>query len=173
MNIKNGKEYYDEKALRNIGMVYKIIFSIVNYSIIMSGERTTSVAIPIRGNKYGYGVPRNSPSKYLFELRLKLNNGETKIVRKIDDNRYTNLLGINDNINYENIQHYSIYVSIITDNIDNTYNTSGYLKTCETFFSNQDNNVYIEFNRLNNGKVQCTCRYVDYDNIGLSISPPF
>lgn len=139
----------------------------------MSGKITTSVAIPIRGNKYGYGVPRTSPSKYLFELKLKLNNGEIKTVRKIDDNRYTNLLDINDNINYENIKHYSVNVYIIKDDIDSTYNTSGYLTPCESFFCNQDNNVYIEFNRLNNGRVECTCRYVDYNNIGLSISPPF
>lgn len=135
---------------------------------------TKSVAIPIpQRNKYCYSIPQKAPSKYLFELKLQLKDGNYKTIRKIDENRYTNLLENDDNIDYENIVSYYINISILPENIEQNFNNSGYLKTYMTFFSNQENNIYIEFNRLNNGKATCTCRYVDYDNLGLSISPPF
>jgi hypothetical protein len=124
-------------------------------------------------SRYGYSIPTKSPTKYLFELRLGLNDGSYISIRKIDENRYTNLINNDDNINYENIVSYSIHISEIPDNVEKTFSNSGYLSTYMSFFSNQDNNVYIEFNRLNNGKATCTCRYVDYNNLGLSISPPF
>lgn len=141
----------------------------------MSGKLEKSVAIPIprKQNKYCYSIPKQSPTKYLFELRLGLNDGSYISVRKIDENRYTSLINNDDNINYENIVSYSIHVSLIPDEIEHTRTNSGYIKTFMSFFSNQDNNIYIEFNRLNNGKATCTCRYVDYNNLGLSISPPF
>ena len=141
----------------------------------MSGSLTTSrsAAIPIMGNRYGYSIPKSVPSRYLFELKLELENGDEREIRKIDENRYTDLLDIDDDIDYEKIKSYNIFISVLGDNVDNTFKTSGNLKSYMSFFSNQDNNVYIEFNRLNNGKAKCTCRYVDYDNLGLSISPPF
>lgn len=131
------------------------------------------VKIPQRMNKYSYSVPRRNPNKYLFELEIVLDNGESKIIRKIDENRYTLLLDNNDNISYENIVSYNVNISIIPDKLNLYFSSSGELKKYLSFFSNQDNNVYIEFNRLNNGKATCTCRYVDYENLGLSISPPF
>lgn len=142
----------------------------------MSGTHTTrtaAIAIPIKQNRYGYSIPEQSPSKYLFELKLNLNDGTNISIRKIDENRYTSLLNNDDNINYENIVSYSIHISVIPDNIEKVFTNSGYLSSYMTFFSNQDDNVYIEFNRLNNGKATCTCRYIDYNNLGLSMSPPF
>ena len=141
----------------------------------MSGTyNTSSEAIPIqRNNRYGYSISKKSPTKYLFELRLGLDDGSFITFRKIDENRYTDLIKNDDDISYENIQSYSVHISVIPDNVEQTFSNSGYLKNFMTFFSNQDNNVYIEFNRLNNGKATCTCRYVDYNNLGLSISPPF
>lgn len=142
----------------------------------MSGTKYISseaIQIPTRQSRYGYSIPTKVPSKYLFELRLGLSDGSYKSIRKIDENRYTNLINNDDNINYNNIVSYSIYISEIPENIKKIYSNSGYLSTYMSFFSNQDNNVYIEFNRLNNGKATCTCRYVDYNNLGLSISPPF
>lgn len=141
----------------------------------MSGiYQESSRAIQIKKtNRYGYSISPKFPTKYLFELRLGLDDGSYVTFRKMDENRYTELIKNNDNISYKNIQTYSIYISVVPDNIEKTFSNSGYLKNFMTFFSNQDNNIYIEFNRLNNGKATCTCRYVDYNNLGLSISPPF
>jgi len=140
----------------------------------MSGKYTSSEAIPIKkSSRYGYSISQKCPTKYLFELRLGLNDGSYLTFRKIDENRYTDLIKNDDDISYENIRSYFVHISVIPDKVEQTYSNSGYVKNFMTFFSNQDNNVYIEFNRLNNGKATCTCRYVDYDNLGLSISPPF
>lgn len=141
----------------------------------MSGnlEKSEAIPIPRKHHRYCYSIPKQSPTKYLFELRLGLNDGSYVSVRKIEENRYTSLISNEDNINYENIVSYSIHVSLIPDEVENIHTNSGYIKTFMSFFSNQDNNIYIEFNRLNNGKATCTCRYVDYNNLGLSISPPF
>lgn len=143
----------------------------------MSGsnlERSAAIPIPKKYNSYGYSISQKSPPKYLFELKLGLSDGNYITVRKIDENRYTNLLNNDDNINYENIVSYSIHVSLIPDDIETIFTNTGTIQdNCMSFFSNQDNNVYIEFNKLNNGKATCTCRYIDYNNLGLSISPPF
>lgn len=143
----------------------------------MSGNNLQqSAAIPItrKYNRYAYSIPEKVPTKYLFELKLGLEDGNYITIRKVDENRYTNLLNNNDNINYESIISYAIHVSLIPDDVETIFSNTGTIQdNCMSFFSNQANNIYIEFNRLNNGKATCTCRYIDYNNIGLSISPPF
>ena len=133
----------------------------------------SSAAIPIKKqHNYGYSISQKHPTKYLFELHIGLNDGSYQSFSKIDENRYTDLININDNISYENIQSYSINISLIPESLDETFTNTGYLKNFMNFFSNQDNNIYIEFNKLNNGNTSCSCRYIDYNKLSVSISPP-
>jgi hypothetical protein len=122
--------------------------------------------------KYGYSIPTQNSQKYLFELFLTLKNGN-QTFRKIEENRYTTLIKLEDDIDYQDIENYNINISVIPDKLNQVYSCNGKVNNSMGFFSNQDNNIYIEFNRLANGKATCTCRYVDYNDIKLSYSPPY
>lgn len=133
-----------------------------------------SQAIPIKiQNNYSYSMSQKEPVKYLFELRVGLRTGDYLSFRKIENNRYTSLITPDDNIKYEDIISYSINISLIPDEENTIFFSSGIVKNFMPFFSSQDNNVYIEFNKLANGKATCISRYIDYNNLNLSISPPF
>lgn len=121
---------------------------------------------------YGYSIPTTNTNKYLFELSLNLKD-DTHMVRKIDENRFTTLFNNDSNIKYDNIIGYSVNITIIPDHLEQVFQCNGNLNNKMPFYSQQANNIYIEFNKLANGNATCTCRYVDYNNLSLSCSPPF
>jgi len=121
---------------------------------------------------YGYSIPKTNTNKYLFELSLTLKNNN-QMLRKIDENRFTTLFSNDSNIKYEDIIGYSVNITIIPDHLEQVFHCNGQINKNMPFYSQQANNIYIEFNKLSNGNATCTCRYVDYNNLSLSCSPPF
>ncbi|ADO67494.1 hypothetical protein crov460 [Cafeteria roenbergensis virus] len=139
----------------------------------MSETYNLSTSKNLYKKNYNYSIPQKNSTKYIFNLQLGFIDGSFTTFRKIDKNKCTNLIFKDDNIYYKNIKSYSINISVIKNDISKPFNNSGYIKNCMTFFSKQDNNIYIEFYKLNDNKTTCTCRYIDYDDLGMSVSPPF
>jgi len=127
----------------------------------------------IEKKSYSYSISGGNPLRYLYNLEIEMIDGEILNVRKIDENRYINLIAGGDDIDYERIVSYKLYVRVILDNDKRKYMNSGRIERSMSFFSNQENNVYIEFKRLNDGKARCICRYIDYNNIECGVSPPY
>jgi len=132
-----------------------------------------SINIPTKSfHYYSYSVPKININKYLFELVINLKHS-TQIMRKIDENKFTTLLSTNNNIKYNDIIGYSINITIIPDHLDQVFHSTGKINQNMPFYSNQANNIHIEFIKSQNGCATCRCKYIDYNNLSFSCSPPF
>ena len=97
-------------------------------------------------SKYIYNYNQANSNIYIFELILKDNFNNLKIIRKIQSGKQGNLVSYNDNILYNNIKKYKITILdynnpekniVIKNCIDHNLSSNIYF----------NNNIYIEINQ--------------------------
>ena len=116
--------------------------------------------IPINYTKssHGFSDPPNSCNKYFFlELGMK---DKTIEISTIEDNKYSYIIDIEDDINYKDIINFNIFVSELPFN-GNNYSMYGIIDQELSTFTPKDENFYVEFSQNNNGTALCTCYFIE------------
>lgn len=139
----------------------------------MSDYNLRSSNIPINYKKNYYSFSDNPPmnKQYLFELTLYFKNNK-KIIRKIEDNKYTTLIDIDDEINYFDIVNYEINVIEICGENNKSFEMFGNIDHYQSNFCQKDDNFYIEFSHNQNNFTHCKCYFIGIDFNTILISPP-
>ena len=132
-----------------------------------------SKPIPINYTKscYSFSDPTSPKNKYLFSLELKAKDGSVKKFNKLENNKYSYIIDIEDEINYDEITYFSINVIEIPFT-SQSYSMSGSIDHSSTNFTQKDENFYIEFSQNNTGNAICTCYFIGVDFNTMFVSPP-
>jgi hypothetical protein len=140
----------------------------------MSEIKIISMPIPIRYSKsyHSYSNPNNEIQKYLFELIITLNKFEKKTFRNLENSKHSNLININDQIMFSNIDSFRIIVSKLPSEDSIIYQLDGKINQLHSVHSQKDDNIYIEFSQNSNGYVMCNCSFVGFEFSKYCISPP-
>ena len=129
--------------------------------------------IPINYSKscYSFSDPSAPNKKYLFSLELVLNNGTLRKFNKLESNKYSYIVDIDDEINYDDINRFNIHVTELPLT-ENNYTMFGKVCHDSSTFTQKDENFYIEFSQNNNGNAICTCYFIGIDFNTMFVSPP-
>ena len=129
--------------------------------------------IPINYSKscYSFSDPSGPKKNYLFSLELTLKNGTLRKFNKVENNKYSYIIDIDDEIIYNDITNFNIHVAELPFN-DNTYSMFGKLSHESSTFTQKDENFYIEFSQNNTGITICTCYFIGVDFNTMFVSPP-
>ena len=138
--------------------------------LIIESTRSKSKPIPIN-NKCVYAVPFSNFSKYLFELKLKTKQNKIKHFRKIENEKWAEIVSVFDRIKYEDILTFNISITQLPDGVDKVYTLKGELNDNFNTFTKNNDYIYIEFTKNNQGYLVCTCHFIGYEELKLSISP--
>lgn len=134
---------------------------------------TDSIPIPINYTKsyHSFSDPSSPNCRYLFCLELGLKTFTLKNINKIETKKYSYILDIDDEILYNDIKDFNIYVSELPFN-GQSYSMKGSIDHSMSTFSQKDENFYIEFSQNNNGNAICTCYFTGVDFETMFVSPP-
>ena len=129
--------------------------------------------IPINYTKscYSFSDPSAPKNKYLFNVELKLTDGTIKKFNKLENNKYSYIIDIEDMIIYKDISNFNINVIEIPFT-SQSYSMNGIIDHNSTNFTQKDENFYIEFSQNNNGNAICTCYFIGVDFNTMFVSPP-
>ena len=129
--------------------------------------------IPITYTKsyHGFSEPPNSNNRYLFCLELGMSDKSIKNFNKIENKKYSYIVEIDDNIKFQQIESFNIYVSEIPF-VGNNYSMFGKIDHDYSTFTQKDENFYIEFSTNNNKDTICTCYFTGVDFDTMFVSPP-
>ena len=106
-----------------------------------------------QSSKYTYANNEADTQTYIFELIIKDNSNNIKVIRRIKKCNQGNLVSIDDNLLYNMIDKYKLTILdinfpdkpiVIKKCIDNSLNTNSYLT----------NNVYLEINQTSNNLLE-------------------
>ena len=112
----------------------------VNYTI----QRKKS-----ENSKYTYKNNEQGSPIFIFELIFNNNHGINTTVRKIKRGNQGNVISMNDNILYDNIDR--IKISILDGtNINNQIQAKIIIDHSTTYTTHITNDIYLEFNKNNN-----------------------
>ena len=129
--------------------------------------------IPINYTKscYSFSDPTGPKKNYLFSLGLTLADGSQRKFNKLESNKYSYIIDIDDDVRYNDISNFNVNV-IELPSIDNTYSMVGTICHDSSTFSQKDENFYVEFSQNNNGNAICTCYFIGVDFNTMFVSPP-
>ena len=105
-------------------------------------EKKKPISIP--SNKYSYSLPFSNYNKYLFELHLKMGN-KHKIIRKIEDQKTSEIISSNDKISYKKLRDFKIKVHVIPDDNIHDLELIGKIDNDLSSFTKTNKKIYIEF----------------------------
>lgn len=134
-------------------------------------NETKPIPINYTPSCYSFSDPSRPRKNYLFSLELSLSNGTLRKFNKIENNKYSYIVDIDDEVNYTNIEGFNIHVVELPLN-ENTYSMTGRLSHESSNFTQKDENFYIEFSQNNNGSAICTCYFIGVDFNTMFVSPP-
>jgi len=135
-----------------------------------------SKPIPIKRqhvpSKYSFNNPPNDNTTYFYELILTFNDNSKKTFKKIDTKKYTQLIELNDQIEYSKIKSFYITISKIP-----AYGICDKTLSCNidqniSSFTKRENDIFIEFSKNGVDYTMCSCYYVGVDFSNIFISPP-
>jgi hypothetical protein len=135
--------------------------------------RSSPISIPINYQKsnYSFSDPFNPNKKYLFCLNILDKNNEEKKFNKLEKNKYSYLIDIDDDILYSEIDKFHIIVTELSFP-DKVYQMKGSINHDLSNFTQKDENFYIEFSKNNHGNTICSCYFIGIDFNSMFISPP-
>jgi len=123
----------------------------VNYTI----QRKKS-----ENSKYTYKNNEQGSPIFIFELIFNNNEGINTTIRKIKRGNQGNVISMNDNILYDNIDR--IKISILDGtNINNQIQAKIIIDHSTTYTTYITNDIYLEFNKNNN---YLECNYNIFQN---------
>lgn len=141
-------------------------------TVISLINKTQPIPINYVQSQHGFSDSNNKNYQYLFELII---NGESigkKYFRNLEDNKYSHLIKLNHRIKLSDIKNYKVSVSIYPSETASTYELGGDINQNESYSTQRDDNLYIEFTKNDNGFTMCSCFYVGLDHDKLFASPP-
>ena len=136
-----------------------------------------TIPIPINKIKYSkslhsFSNPHNQIQNYLFELNIIMNNNEQRKFIKLESDKHSNLIFVKDQIKYNNIKTFVIYVKKIPDEYFSNYEMLGNINKDQSYFTKKDENLFIEFSQNSNGFTICNCSFIGIDFNKICVSPP-
>ena len=140
----------------------------------MNNILENSKAIPIKYAKsiYSFNDPNSNNCSYLFNLRITLKDGTNRDFIKIEKKKYSDLIEIDDNINYCDIINYSIEISKIPFDEKKLFKIEEKFNNITNSYNKRTEDIYIEFTKNSNDKVLCRCYFIGVDFNSIFISPP-
>ena len=103
----------------------------------------------LENSKYTYKNNEQGSPIFIFELIFNNNHGINTTVRKIKRGNQGNVISMNDNILYDNIDR--IKISILDGtNINNQIQAKIIIDHSTTYTTHITNDIYLEFNKNNN-----------------------
>ena len=129
--------------------------------------------IPINYSKstYSFSDPSIPKKNYLFCLELTLKNGTLRKFNKLENNKYSYIVDIDDEVLYNDIVNFNINVTELPFT-NNCYSMQGIINHESSNFTQKDENFYVEFSQNNNGNAICTCYFIGVDFNTMFVSPP-
>ena len=104
---------------------------------------------------------------YYFKLIINV-NGINRIFSNNECKKYSNLIKNSHKIKFEEINNFKIVVN----SNENTFELDGSINHLNTYYVNNNNNLFIEFTQDSNGYVICNCYFINSDLNQFCISPP-
>lgn len=104
---------------------------------------------------------------YLFNLKIITTDGE-KIFKYNETTQHSNLIKSSDKILYSDLKKYEVTINYN----DNLYHLTDSIYQNSSFYTGQNNNMFIDFSQDDLGYTICTCYYITKDINTLCISPP-
>jgi hypothetical protein len=129
--------------------------------------------IPINYTKscYSFSDPATPKKNYLFSLELGLEDGTLRKFNKIENNNYSYIVDIDDDVVYNNIRSFNIFVTELPFTNTN-YSMTGTINHDSSNFTQKNETFYVEFSQNNNGNAICTCYFMGVDFNTMFVSPP-
>jgi hypothetical protein len=136
-----------------------------------------TIPIPINKIKYSkswhsFSDPYNQIQNYLFELNIIMDNDEKKSFIKLESDKHCNLIFIKDQIKYNKIKKFNLCVKKIPDEYSLNYQMKGNINQDLTFYTQTNEDLFIEFSQNSNGFTNCNCTFTGIDFNKICISPP-
>jgi hypothetical protein len=135
---------------------------------------TTTKPMNIRyaKNYYGFSDSNNNMNKYVFELIIKGKNIGIQYFKNIEDNKYSHLIKLKNNIKLSDINSYVATITIITNEEPINYELEGIINQSESSSTQRSHHMYIEFTQNDIGNTLCCCFYTGLDHNKIFASPP-
>ena len=136
--------------------------------IINTNFKSEPIPIPTSPSSICYSLSNSSfDNMYYFKLIINV-NGIDRIFSNNEFKKYSNLIKNSHKIKFEEINNYKIVVN----SSENIFELDGKINHLNTYYVNNNNNLFIEFTQDSNGYVICNCYFINSDLNQLCISPP-
>lgn len=138
----------------------------------MSEIISVPIPIPIKYSKscHSFSNPNNQIQNYLFELIIDLNNKDKKIFISLETDKHCKLINTKDQIKFDEIKTFRIIVKKIPEEMN--YQMEGKITQEQSFYTQYNENLFIEFSQNSNGYTICNCTFVGFDFFNICASPP-
>jgi hypothetical protein len=138
----------------------------------MSEIISVPIPIPIKYSKscHSFSNPNNQTQNYLFELIIDLNNKDKKIFIGLESDKHCKLINTKDQIKFDEIKTFRIIVKKIPEEMN--YQMEGKITSDQSFYTQNNENLFIEFSQNSSGYTICNCSFVGYDFFKICASPP-
>ena len=133
-------------------------------------DKNITLNIPIKRNNYYHFSDFNNSTQYIFLLNIY--GAKNITFKKIEDNKYSHIITLDDKIKLNNIESYKLSVYVLNNNINTKFELEGDIIHTQTSSTERNNNLYIEFSQNECGYTLCTCFYTGLDYNKLFVSPP-
>ena len=116
-------------------------------------------------------------TEYLFKIILYLKDIEKpKEIIKLTTTKYVKLLNFNDDIQYNKIKHFKIFIqnisNMITYNYESNFDIDEDEYEDESYKTFKNTEVYVEFNKNISNLTECSCYLNANDNNRIFVTPP-
>jgi hypothetical protein len=108
---------------------------------------------------HSFSDPNSQIQKLLFELKITTNNS-TKIFRNLESDNHSSLIILKDQIKFSDIQKFTICVSKLPFEIKSIYELEGIINHNQSFYTEKNENLYVEFSQNSNGFTICNCSFL-------------
>tara|TARA_B110000902_G_C14176357_1_gene538838 strand:+ start:714 stop:1136 length:423 start_codon:yes stop_codon:yes gene_type:complete len=133
-----------------------------------------SKPIPIKYSRsiYSFNDPNSNNCSYLFNLKITLKDGSSKDFIKIEKKKYSDLIEIEDNVDYNDIINYNVEISKIPFEDNKLFKIEEKFNNTINSYNKRSDDIYIEFTKNSTNKVLCRCYFIGVDFNSIFISPP-
>lgn len=137
-------------------------------------ERSSPINIPIKHSKskFSFNVPPSDCTNFFFNLEINLFNGNKKTFKKIVDRKYAQLIDIDDKIYYNDIKNFRATIIKLPARESKEITLNGDINHNVSYFTQNGNDMYIEFSKNSLNIAICSCYYIGVDFSQIFISPP-
>jgi len=132
---------------------------------------TKPIAINYTKSCYSFSDPSTPNKKYIFSLELTFKDRSLRKFNKIETNKYSYIVDIDDDVLYQDIVKFDVCVTELPF-VNNNYSMFGIICHESTTFTQKDENFYVEFSQNNNGNAICSCYFIGIDFNTMFVSPP-